>query len=264
MVTVGEHDAKSDDKPAGPSIGRGYARLLDVLELLATRQESITISELARELDIPKATTSLVVQHLLAREYLSASSDRSLTIGPRYLRLGFTVADRFTGGAYAHSIIQNIARETGLDTYLGIVSGKEVVYADKADGRHSVRVDVGLGLPRPLHCTAVGKAGLAFGPSELWTSLIEDPSQLRRYTSKTLVTEKALREDIEKARKRGYVTVDGELYEGHMSVAVPVYDQGTMRRILVALGHNQVVRHQVSEVVRALQAGAKALGTAGR
>lgn len=250
-----------DDTPTGPSIGRGYGRLLDILELLAVRRESITISELARELDIPKATTSLVVQHLLARDYVSVSPDRGLTIGPRYLRLGFMVADRFTGGAYSHSVVQDIARKTGLDAYLGIINGDEVVYVDKSNGRQSVRVDVELGLPRPLHCTAIGKAALAFGPSTLWTALDQGPSKLHRYTSKTLVTRKALLEDIEKARELGYVIVDGELYEGHMSIAVPVHDRGGISRILIALGHSQVVRDRVPEIVSVLQSGAEALGT---
>ena len=258
---VATHRVESDDLPVGPSIGRGYGRLLDILELLAVRRESITISELARELDIPKATTSLVVQHLLARDYVSVSADRGLTIGPRYLRLGFMVADHFTGGAYAHSVVQDIARKTGLDTYLGIINGDEVMYVDKSNGRHSVRVEVELGLPRPLHCTAIGKAALAFGPSTLWAALDQGPSERHRYTSKTLVTRQALLEDIEKARERGYVIADGELYEGHMSIAVPVHDRGIMSRILVALGHSQVVCGRVPEIVGVLQSGAAALGT---
>jgi DNA-binding IclR family transcriptional regulator len=246
--------------PEVPSIGRGYGRLLDVLELLAARDERITISELARELDIPKATTSLLVQHLLAREYLSGASDRSLTVGPRFVRLGLAIAGRFTGGSYARAVVRDIAKETGLDTYLGIVVGDEVLYANKAEGRQSVRVDVALGIPRPLHCTAVGKAGLAFGPRELWDALRREAGPLRRYTGKTRVTLEELAADIADARRLGYVAVDGEFYEGHMSVAVPVYAEGDMVRMLVALGHRQVVHESVPEIVQELQAGATALG----
>ncbi len=76
------------------------------------------------------------------------------------------------------------------------------------------------------------------------------------------MTLEELAADIEDARRLGYVAVDGEFYEGHMSVAVPVYDDGEMVRMLVALGHRQVVHQNVPEIVRALQAGAKSLGMA--
>jgi DNA-binding IclR family transcriptional regulator len=253
--------APADDSQMrqSPAVGRGYGRLLEVLELMAARKDPITVSQLARELDIPKATTNLLMQHLVARRYINVSARRTLTIGPQFLRLGLMIAERSTARSSARQVLQEIGHASGLDTYLGMITEHDVIYVDKVEGRESVRVDVRLGIGRPLHCTAVGKAALAFGPQELWNEINADT--LVRHTDRTIVTEAELRADIERWRECGYVIVEGEIYEGHMSIAVPIHDENGVQRILVALGHRSALAGRTSEIVQMLQRGAQQVAT---
>jgi len=69
----------------------------------------------------------------------------------------------------------------------------------------------------PLHCTALGKALLAFGDVEI-------PRTLERFTPKTIKSKRALQEHLEKIRQIGYAVDDEEFDPGVRCIAVPVFD----------------------------------------
>ena len=133
---------------------------LEVLELMAARKDPITVSQLARELHIPKATTNLLVQHLVARRYINVSARRALTIGPQFLRLRPHHRRAFNSRSSARQVLQEIGHASGLDTYLGMITEHERdLRGQGGRPRNWVPVNVRLGIGRPLHCTAVGKLG---------------------------------------------------------------------------------------------------------
>ena len=79
-------------------------------------------------------------------------------------------------------------------------------------------MDHPIGSLAPLHCTALGKAFLAFGQAE-------PPSELGGYTSRTLTTKQALAEDLARVRRLGYAVDDEEFANGIRCVARPIYDE---------------------------------------
>ena len=243
-----------------PSVGRGYGRLLEMLELLASLETPATVSQLARDLGIPKATAGLLVKHLVARRYASYAQDRQLTVGPELLKLSLRVADKhIRGRAAAHAALERIADATGLDTSLAQIVDLEVMYIDRVEGRSApLNFNIGIGVPRPLHCTAIGKVALAFGPPELWSTL---PAKLDRYSDWTITSRAQLEEDIARCRERGYSLVDQEYFEGLLSVGVPIPERAGVRRILVLHAHRSVVADRVPEFVQLLKAEANGLST---
>ena len=62
-----------------------------------------------------------------------------------------------------------------------------MVYLDKVESVHPVRMYSRVGAHGPLHCTGVGKVLLAFTPVEEWPEF-----DLRRFTSRTIVSREAL------------------------------------------------------------------------
>jgi DNA-binding IclR family transcriptional regulator len=69
----------------------------------------------------------------------------------------------------------------------------------------------------PLHCTALGKALLAFGDLEL-------PPTLEAFTPRTITDPDRLRQDLEQVRGQGYAVDDEEFDLGVRCIAVPVFD----------------------------------------
>src|SRR5262249_62137814 len=77
-----------------------------------------------------------------------------------------------------------------------------------------------LGRAVPLHCTAIGKVLLAYGPAKL------RPGRLERRTEQTITSRAALEAELEAVRQRGYAVIDGELEPGLVAGAAPGYRDG--------------------------------------
>ena len=80
-----------------------------------------------------------------------------------------------------------------------------------------------VGLQLPLHASSLGKAVLAFSPTQVIEDLLSEP--LLRLTKQTL-EEEALRGEMASIRDQGIATERDEAVLGESSVAAPIFDHG--------------------------------------
>src|SRR5437773_863761 len=85
-----------------------------------------------------------------------------------------------------------------------------------------VRIVSPLGEALPLHCTAAGKALLAFEPDDALRTLL--PDGLPRFTERTAVERQALVQQLRSVANAGYAVDAGEHLEDVRAVAAPVRD----------------------------------------
>jgi len=144
-------------------------------------------------------------------------------LGLRLFDLGNRAIEQYDLRERAQPHLKRLVAETEETAHLCILEGAHVIYIDKIEPARSVRMITRIGASNPVHCTAVGKAMLAFLPEERITDIL---SRLRfePYTSHTISTVEALRVEIEKTRRRGYAVDDEEFEEGLRCIAVPVLD----------------------------------------
>ena len=81
-----------------------------------------------------------------------------------------------------------------------------------------------------LHCTALGKAVLAFLPEKEMESIVDSMSLTKR-SKNTLMTKTSLLADLAKTRKRGYSLNDEEYITGLVSVGAPLINSEANRAI---------------------------------
>lgn len=90
----------------------------------------------------------------------------------------------------------------------------------QVDSRYMIGGTNWVGLAVPLHCSALGKALLAFGAA----SLPSEPFEAR--TARTITTRAALDAELMIVRERGYAVTAEELEPGLVAVAAPVFAGG--------------------------------------
>jgi IclR family KDG regulon transcriptional repressor len=112
--------------------------------------------------------------------------------------------------------------ETGETVHLGTLEDGDVVYIEKVEARHRVRMHSSIGGIAPLHCTGVAKAILAFLPVAEQDRLL-DSRPLPRFTEHTLTTVEELKDDLAKTRERGYAVNNEEQEIGLIGVAAPIF-----------------------------------------
>ncbi|HEY8368259.1 MAG TPA: IclR family transcriptional regulator [Thermodesulfobacteriota bacterium] len=196
--------------------------MIDVLELLASDGAGLTGSEMSRRLALPKSTAFLLLQHLVERGIVSLDpATRRYRIGPALVQLAFQITTSIDLVRVARPYLERLSRETTDDVYLGIRHGTRFIYVDKLEGTQSIRLNMRLGQPRPLHSTAVGKLLLAFGPPELLDQVIAERG-LPRMTPATITDPGRLREELERIRQQGYSISEAENVEGVYGFAAPV------------------------------------------
>jgi DNA-binding IclR family transcriptional regulator len=97
-----------------------------------------------------------------------------------------------------------------------------MVPLDSVDADQPIRLVSNIGESLPLHCTAVGKAHLAFEPEDELKSRLADG--LKKYTGKTITERPALLQQLHGVVENGYAVDTGEYVEDVRSIAVPIRD----------------------------------------
>ena len=207
------------------------AKGLDVLEALSGL-ENASLTELSGQLGVSGPTLFRILATLTARGY----AEKHARTG-RYRAtlkswsLGAQVARRLTLRDAARPHLEALLAETREAPHLAVLQGDGVVIIDRLEAPHPVRVDTFVGQRAPAHCSATGKAILAFQPKTALDALFAEP--LARYTAATIGERPGLERELALVRERGYAVNQEEWRPGVCAIAVPI--RGQAREVVASL-----------------------------
>jgi DNA-binding IclR family transcriptional regulator len=206
------------------NLTQSVLKTLDILECLASSQQPLSTQEIAQQCRLSRPTAYRHLTTLLARDYVATGQGGGrFQIGARVLNLSKSFLDRLDLPDIAKPDMRELSQVSKETVYLGILDGTEVLYVGKADSPQQVRMHCVIGTRNPLHCTALGKAILAFLPTKERAALLDQISFTAR-TPNTIVDRPALEENLELVRAQGYAIDDMEIEEGIRCVGTPVFD----------------------------------------
>lgn len=209
---------RSERRSSIQSIDRAAA----ILKLLASGPRRLGVSELADRLGLARPTVHGLLQTLQAHGFVEQDrhSDK-YQLGPGLLQLGYSYLDLNELRARSIGYADRLASRTGASVRVGVMHGDSVVvihHVFRPDAAFGV-LEVGLQLP--LHASALGKAILAFSPSQVLDDLLAEA--LPQLTKRTL-SGAALRREVAGIRDQGVATERDEAVLGESSVAGPIFD----------------------------------------
>jgi len=210
-----------EDKPPRYFV-QALAKGLKVLESFDTTRPVMSLTDIARALDLNKPTAKRFLQTLCDLGYVQQTSDKRYRLGTHSLDLGYRYLASLDLANVAQPFMQEAVHRTGETVNLAVRDGREVVYVSRiAAAPRILTVNLQVGSRLPLHATALGKALLFDIP----TSRLEEalgPAPWTRYTDATLCDPVSLGRDLDTARERGFTVTDGDLELGLRSVGAPV------------------------------------------
>ena len=209
--------ADSNDKPLG--------RYIRVLETVARARTGVTLSEIAREMDLQPGTAHRLIRGLVDLDMLrSVPGTKSYVTGPRLQTLLHTTMDRAGYAGLAKSVLDGLVAEFGETAHLARLNGDfaESVLMEQPSGSDCAFVQPGRQLP--LHAAASGKAILAFQDDEFVARYLSRPRP--RFTDKTKVEEADIRDELAQIRADGVAVCDNELDAGVLSYGHPIRVNG--------------------------------------
>lgn len=195
-------------------------RALTILSLVAEKPRHI--GEIATELGTHHSTALRLLHMLRKHEFVAELPDHRYRLGPATFRLGFQALEDLDLRELAHPAMVSLNEKTGETVHLGMLEGANVVYIDKVEAQHPVRMHSRIGAVANLHCAGVAKAILAFVPAAQREQLLLG-RELTRRTDHTITNVAALEADLERSRERGFAHDDEENENGIHCVAAPIF-----------------------------------------
>jgi sugar lactone lactonase YvrE/DNA-binding IclR family transcriptional regulator len=214
-------------RPAERDVPTGAAALakgLYLLEVIGEHPTPPRFRDLQAATGLPKGTLARMLNTLvLFRLVRHEESDMTYRLGHRLFELAHHVWESFDMRGAAAPILDRLAEETRETAALVAIDNDEALYIDQRSRGGAFGFRIEIGRRAPLHCTAGGKAMLAFAVPHKQRALL-DGVALERFTARSLVEPDALAADLALAKARGYAISQEEHVAGVSSVAAPVFD----------------------------------------
>ena len=199
------------------------ANAIRVVKAFSDDEFEIGISRLATRLGLAKSTVHRLATTLIDAGVLEQNPETGkYRLGLLVFELGSLVRRKIDVYNEAKPWLFALRDQTGETVHLAVLGRQGLVYINFIESQKAIRMSTGLGQRKPLHCTAEGKALLAFQPAEVIERAIA--AGLDRLTPKTITDATALRDELAVIRARGYATDDEECEPGMRCIAAPVRD----------------------------------------
>lgn len=202
--------AKLDPKAEAPPDSKGvagaaaFSKFITVLQLIADADGPTNVAKLSAASGYPRTTVHRIIAALQAEGMvIPGLHGNTLKLGPRLISFAsrsWETSDLRVAAVDALIELRNLTSET---VHLAVPSDMGMVYIEKLESPHAVRMASRIGTRVSLISSSVGKAYLATLATVECDALL-DQATFRRYTDHTIMNVPALREDLALTRKQGY------------------------------------------------------------
>ncbi len=200
-------------------------RGLEILKLFSEERPTLSLVEIAKELDVSRTVPFRLLYTLQTLGYLYQDEHtKRYNLTPKVLELGFAYLSTLKLPEIAQPYLEKLRDETGASCHLSILDGHEVVYVGSAAARGVSAVNVNIGLRLPAHAVANGKVQLAYQPQERLNQVLYG-SNLTPFTERTKTDFVDFQQELATIREQGYAITKGELHHGIQSVAAPIINR---------------------------------------
>lgn len=199
-------------------------RVLDIFELFTGEKDSYTLSEIAKELNMPFSSTHQLLQNMLSRGYLeSDSSGKFFHLGYKLFEIRVQHRKNTSLTEQFFYVAGKMVEELNESVFLGVRSHDKVVYIAEKQVPQPFRFSTTLGSVLPLHASASGKILLS-RLSEDQLDLLYPGKNLEPFTATTISSLDALKAELDKVRSDEIAYNRGESIEGVNCIAGPIFD----------------------------------------
>lgn len=259
MIGAGDGSLLGEAAAAGRGAVKSSLRTLQILELLSAPVSELSVTEVARDLGIPKSSAHGLLQTMVARGWLKVdASGAKYSLGIRAVVVCSSYLEQDLVVETSKEVLDELAAVTGEAVHLGRLDGEDVVYLAKRESRHGLRLYSVVGRRLPAHATALGKVLLASLPDSDVKSRL--PARLMPLTDNTITSQRELLDELDAIRHRGYAVDNGESDEGVDCLAIALTaPAAALSAISCSFPKARMSTEGVSAILTALRASTHAV-----
>lgn len=202
---------------------RSVAKAVRLIEALGSDPGTFGVSDLARRLEMDKSSVSRMLRTLEQGGFVTQDADtQRYSLGLAFGILGHKALRRIELHRVARPTIEKLADVTGECSHIAILADNRALYIDQAPPRRGVVVDSPIYTLAPLHCTALGKALLAFQPDNARERLLAS-MRFEQFTRRTILDRATLESHLAQVVRNRVAHDDEEYSVGVRCIAAPVF-----------------------------------------
>jgi IclR family transcriptional regulator, pca regulon regulatory protein len=221
MSRLRPQDAEARAQRAlGGDFSEALARGLGVVGAFDEQRRQMTLSDVARAVDLPRATVRRSLATLVSLGYLEADG-RLFRLTPRILKLAIAYLSSDPVPAILQPVCERLCREVGASCSVAVRDGEEAVMIARAVPARPASVGLGVGYRLPVFCSALGRVLASAMPDAELDAFLARLKPVR-FTRQTVVAKPEIRRLILDVRKKGFALADQEAEIGIRSIAVPL------------------------------------------
>jgi IclR family pca regulon transcriptional regulator len=198
------------------SLDRG----LRVLQSFGIDRRPMTLSDIAKTANLPRATVRRILMTLKKSGFVSGD-ERLFSLTPRVLLLASAYLTSNQISTVMQPLMDEVAATAKEVCSVAILDDDEVVFVARSSPARIFSAGLDIGYRLPAFCTSVGRVLLSRLPNDELARTIEAMT-LKAQTARTLMDKPTLIATIIADRTKGYSLVDREAEEGFRSISVPI------------------------------------------
>lgn len=209
---------KGEENYKVPNLEKGLA----VLEYLSLCPKGKSLQEIKLALDISQTTAYRILNTMVRLEYLSyAEESKRYRLSMKLLNLGYRSLNE-------HSLLEivipylselrDLVKETAC---FGVLGDQKGIFVEQAQGHHTFRFVLSPGKPFELHCSAPGKAIMAYLPNAVRNRYLSY-MEFKRYNERTITNREAYLKELNEVYRQGFALDNEEEMTGVICIGAPI------------------------------------------
>lgn len=231
-------------------------RVLEILNLLCKNAQPMRLSDISRELNMPKSTLLPILQTMVQQQYIR--KDEAERYGPGYalLDLGAAARSQYSESDHIRENLKILVEKFNETCYFGVPEAGFVRYVEKIDSPQPLRMLTTIGHRLPAYATGIGKALLLDKTKE--QLLLMYPQTPEKLTKNTITDMELLYTQLQKAKQLGYTWEVEESTEHIRCFAAPIRKNGVIiGAVSIAIPIFRYQKEQKNSIIKALKETAK-------
>ena len=222
--SAGTRSLSSIKKEKTDYIIQKVIQALNILEQFHGEVDELSSNELCKRLSMNESSVDMLLATLRSRNYIEKNSlTDNYRLGFKNLELAQTVLRQMDLYRVSHPVLASITEQCGETAAVAVLSKSHVIELDACQSEHPVQVVSRVGVHLPVHCTAAGKALIAYkSPDEL--EFLLQGVELDGFTGNTITCATELKLNLSRIVETGFATDDEERDRDVRGVAAVIHD----------------------------------------
>lgn len=208
---------------------------LQLLSLVAKTNGQLSLRDIGRRLELSPTVTHRLVATLRKHKYLERSPvTGKYVVGVESFIVGRSYTESTGVDAVAKPILEEAAKQYGVNCFMGVRKGTGIVYLYDFSGAKRTSIRIAPGTEVPLHVTSMGMAILAQLPADELKRFIDSVTAER--TDDLSILGEQFDKQLRFARANGYSQLRSEVFPGVLSVGAVIPRQQSESEMAISFG----------------------------